>query len=649
MSISEIRSRPIWLVSIIFTVIASVFSYCIISAKSVNAENFENRLYADTIFDNSYVHRLDIQIENEAWRYMVENATEELYVPCSITYDDTVLENIAIRPKGNSSLKSISSAGTERFSFKFEFDHFNKGKTLDGLDKLALNNLGQDQSCMKDYLTYHMMNEIGIPSSLSSYVFVTVNGKDFGLYLAVEAIEDAFANRCYGEEHGNFYKPDSFAVDSLNVGIGIEQLGDVFSILKGEPYKNLGAGDRVDFLGDLMNIMLPHMGISPDAAAGMYISGSTNDYKDIFDTAVFTLTESQKKDYIRAVKKLAEGDVTEALYADDVLKYFIVHGFVNNYDGYTGPFVHNFYYYENNGRLSIVPWDYNLGFGGFTYESAVASFLGEDIDVDMIPDTGMAMDINTSFINYPIDEPYFSSDMQKRPMISKLLENDTYMELYHEYYKAFIDDMFTSGKFEKLYNDAHQMIMPYIERGRALYTMDSFMQGSKTIHDFCVLRAESVTRQLDGTLPATLAGQSASYENLVNAGDLNLSKAIDFSGLAVGVNSEDIPMLIDILLDGAEERTLSGMTDSIMEIIDNPKQGVGMIKRLLASPTVRIMIINGIMPRLIVAMVMMLFLISFLLLSKYINPQLRNKKKKYRKRQNKMRKGGKESEIQTRI
>ena len=64
---------------------------------------------------------------------------------------------------------------------------------------------------MKDYLTYAMMNEFGVNSSECSYVYITVNGEDWGLYLAVEGVEEAFLERNYGSDYGELYKPDSMS------------------------------------------------------------------------------------------------------------------------------------------------------------------------------------------------------------------------------------------------------------------------------------------------------------------------------------------------------------------------------------------------------------------------------------------------------
>ena len=64
---------------------------------------------------------------------------------------------------------------------------------------------------MKDYLTYRLMHEFGVDSPLCSYVYITVNGQDWGLYLAVEGVEESFLTRNYGNEYGELYKPDSMS------------------------------------------------------------------------------------------------------------------------------------------------------------------------------------------------------------------------------------------------------------------------------------------------------------------------------------------------------------------------------------------------------------------------------------------------------
>ncbi|MBP5606992.1 MAG: CotH kinase family protein, partial [Lachnospiraceae bacterium] len=164
--------------------------------------------YENRLFDRSRVHTIDIVMDD--WDELIANATSETYYDCAVVIDGESYNNVAIRGKGNTSLSSVAQMNSERYSFKLEFDHYQNGRSYHGLDKLCLNNIIQDNTYMKDYLAYVMMDEFGVTTPLCSYVFITVNGEDWGLYLAVEGVEDSFLERNYNSA-GELYKPDSMS------------------------------------------------------------------------------------------------------------------------------------------------------------------------------------------------------------------------------------------------------------------------------------------------------------------------------------------------------------------------------------------------------------------------------------------------------
>ena len=165
--------------------------------------------YEEKLFDTSRVHTIEIVMDG--WDQFLETCENEEYAPCSVVIDNEGYKNVGIRAKGNTSLSTVSQMGSDRYSFKLEFDQYDSGKSYYGLDKLCLNNLIQDNTMMKDYLTYRLMASFGVNAPLCSYVWITVNGEDWGLYLAVEGVEDAFLQRSYGRDHGQLYKPDSMS------------------------------------------------------------------------------------------------------------------------------------------------------------------------------------------------------------------------------------------------------------------------------------------------------------------------------------------------------------------------------------------------------------------------------------------------------
>ena len=150
----------------------------------------QSKEYESRLFDTSKVHTLDIEMED--WDSFIETCTNEEYTACNVTIDGETFENVAIRAKGNTSLTQVANYNNDRYSFKVEFNHYSDALSYYGLDKLNLNNIIQDNTYMKDYLTYQLMRKMDVSAPLCSYVNITVNGENKGLYLAIEGVEDSF-------------------------------------------------------------------------------------------------------------------------------------------------------------------------------------------------------------------------------------------------------------------------------------------------------------------------------------------------------------------------------------------------------------------------------------------------------------------------
>ena len=413
--------------------------------------------YSVRIFDDSYVHRIDIQIDD--WDKFLEEAPEEEYTECDVEIDGELFTSIGLRAKGNNSRRLVEEYDLDRYSLKIEFDHFQEGNTYYGLDKMSLDSSFQDNSYLKNYITYDMMSFMGVPSPLCSYVWVTVNGEDWGLFLAVEEPEEAFARRNFGADHGMLYKPDYRSLEETNNDVALK-----------------------------------------------YTTDNPEDYDNIFRHAKFDCTESDKQRLIQALKVLTEGQGTEAESAvnvDEVLRYFTVQVFVVNLDSYLGKTGHNYFLYEEDGVISILPWDYNLAFA--TYSLGMP---------DPVNDAGL-------YVNYPIDTPAAGEIMMNRPLYHNLMKTEEYFSLYHEYFNYFMDQYFENGYFEKKAAETIRMIAPYVEKDpTAFCSYEEFQDGVETFAKFCLLRAESVRGQLDGTIPSTIAGQEADKETRIDASEV---------------------------------------------------------------------------------------------------------------------------------
>ena len=145
--------------------------------------------YVHTLFDQSNPIVIDIQMDDEAWNSMIATASTEEYSVCNLVVNGVLYENVAIRPKGNSSKASVTSRGSERYSWRVKFDKYEKKRTCDGLDILILNNGFQDPGELKEALAYDMYAYLGADASLYNYAVVYHNGEYFGCYLALNVIK----------------------------------------------------------------------------------------------------------------------------------------------------------------------------------------------------------------------------------------------------------------------------------------------------------------------------------------------------------------------------------------------------------------------------------------------------------------------------
>ena len=454
--------------------------------------------YETRLFDTEQVHTIDIVMDD--WDGFLETCENEEYAQCAVVIDGEAYQNTAIRAKGNTSLTMVSSMDSDRYSFKLEFDHYDSGRTYYGLDKLSLNNIIQDTTYMKDYLTYQMMGAFGVDAPLCSYVYITVNGQDWGLYLAVEGVEDGFLRRNYGSDSGELYKPDSMSFgggrgngrefDMKNV-MDFSENGAFPSPPEAQPFdstQNTSESERHRGGG-------PGGGMGSDDVKLRYIDDDPDSYSNIFQNAKPDITKADQARLIASLKALSEGERLEGvLDIDEVLRYFVVHNFVRNGDSYTGSMVHNYYLYEEEGRLSMIPWDYNLAYG---------TFQGGDAG---------------SEVNAPIDTPVSGGD--SRPMVDWIFDSQEYTALYHQYFQEFLETVDTAG----LIDTAAELIAPYVEKDPTrFYTYEEFETGVETLRTFCRLRAESIAGQLAGTIPSTEDGQAADASALVDASSITLS------------------------------------------------------------------------------------------------------------------------------
>jgi hypothetical protein len=247
-----------------------------------------------------------------------------------------------------------------------------------------------------------------------------------------------------------------------------------------------------------------------------YTDDSTESYSAIFNNVVGKGTESDYKRVVEALKALSEGRDLESYFdVDKILRYLAAHTIVVNLDSYSSGMAQNYYIYERDGKITILPWDYNLAWGGFQSGSA------------------------SSVINFPIDTPLSGVEMSSRPLIEKLFANTEYLERYHNFLQQLIDNYFADGRFEQKVKELDALISGCVENDTTAFcTYEEYKTAISAFITLGNLRALSVQGQLDGSVPSATAEQNADPDKLISAGDLDLSDLGSMMGGEHGNNMQ---------------------------------------------------------------------------------------------------------------
>ncbi len=347
---------------------------------------------------------------------MQRNPDDDTYYQASAVINGTQCSAVGIKTRGNTTY--VSEVDSSRYSFKLKFGKFQKGVTLNGLDELYLNNMAYDPSYIREYLAYFAFASLDAAAPLASFAKLTVNGEYYGLYLAVEGIDDSFMKRAFGDNDGSLYKSEKGATLTA------------------------------------------------------------------FDASVFSLKNGDDqglKNVSTLIKALSSGEgIEDVLDVSSVLKYAAVIAVLGCEDSYLGPKSENYYLYECDDNLSIVPWDLKLSFG---------------TDGSMRK-TGYT--IKASLITSSVTDPYYDVLATERPLVSKLLANEKYFEEYKGYIKKLAEFL---EKCEQYLPELKETLNDAVSTDtKKFYDMEAFesefVDGENTLLGFIKARRANILTQI---------------------------------------------------------------------------------------------------------------------------------------------------------
>jgi hypothetical protein len=288
----------------------------------------------------------------------MEMEENPIWITATIEFEGNTWENVGFRLKGNSSLRSSWGSGNLKMPFKLDFDEFEDDypevddQRFYGFKQLTFANNFQDASLIREKVTADLFREAGLASANTAFYAVYVdygNGPEyFGLYTAVEVIDDTVIETQFDDDSGNVYKPS---------GTGASFAEGTFS----------------------------------EAVFDKETNTDEADYSDI--QAVF---QALHDDTRLTDAALWRANLEAVFDVDTFITWLAANTVIQNWDTY-GVMEHNYYLYTDptTGLVTWIPWDNNMSLSSNNGMKSVLS-----LDLTSVGE-------NWPLIRYLMDDPVY--------------------------------------------------------------------------------------------------------------------------------------------------------------------------------------------------------------------------------------------------
>jgi spore coat protein CotH len=335
------------------------------------------------------------------------NFGETSYVVSSVQFNGESWNSVGFRYSGNSTLQTSWRNGTQKISFRLDFDEYEdqdpatQNQRFYGFKQLSFKSNAMDDSYLREKVTGDIFRDAGVIAPQTAFYEVYVDYgeglKYFGLYTAVEIVDDTVIKTQFSDDSGNVYKPEG-------TGAAFEE----------------GTFNKESFEKQ-----------TNEAQA---------DWSDV--QALFTALHSD----LRLTDPAAwRSNLEKVLDVDAFIRWLSVDTIVQNWDTY-GSMAHNYYLYTDpsDGLITWIPWDNNMALSATNRGPGGDGGPGRgprDLDLTTVGD--------------------------QWPLISILMDDPVYQARYRQYLQETIDNTLQPDALAARYQKYHDLIAPYVEKETA--------------------------------------------------------------------------------------------------------------------------------------------------------------------------------------
>jgi len=271
------------------------------------------------VFDASLVHDISVEFDQADYDAMVatfDESGEKEWISASVTIDGTTFEDVGLRLKGNSSLRSVGTdSDPAEIPWLITLDEFVEGQSLDGYSQFVVRS-NTSETALNEAVALDLLEEAGLAGEHAVATRFSVNGGAETLRLVVQNLDSTWDD-------------ENFPADGV--------------LFKAE------AGGDYSYRGE-----------DPAAYEGIFDQETDKDeehYEPLIDFLEFVNN---------ADDETFAAELGEYLDVDEFATYLAFEDLIANGDDIDGPGNNSYLRYdEESGRFTVVAWDHNGAFGGF--------------------------------------------------------------------------------------------------------------------------------------------------------------------------------------------------------------------------------------------------------------------------------------------
>ena len=317
------------------------------------------------------IQTVKLEVDETNLQYLFDYAADKPSVLAkSVTIGEETVQYVGLKTKGNYTLAHTASRyfTSQRYSLTVNFgkyikkDQYGVKQNFYGCNKISFNNFFFDKSMMREYMSWTLLSEMGLPTPEFGLAKLYINGDYHGVYFMVEALDEAILER-YKQVADNqisnyLMKPEKtdmqydFALDKLINKDGVYDLSSVLKMDKKGQYKVSGKlkdsaylweddEESLQDVAEMMPTVLTWQKKMTLLSSGKDFSGNEIDVNS--------------KEYLELLEQLMD--------VDEAVRYFATHSFLVQLDDMFNDRQNFGLYIGEDGRSLFVPWDYDLSFG----------------------------------------------------------------------------------------------------------------------------------------------------------------------------------------------------------------------------------------------------------------------------------------------